>query len=87
MNTHLFLKQYTIHIRELLCSFLLWRLLCVVLRGLVDGMGQGRVLLPWLLLYPEVAVEEGEKPPHTRAERKHAHNIKPMQREIPFKVE
>ncbi|KAG7228193.1 hypothetical protein INR49_013356 [Caranx melampygus] len=30
-------------------------------------MGQGRVLLPWLLK-PEVAVDEGEKPPLTRAE-------------------
>lgn len=44
------------------------------LRGLVGVMGrtgQGSVLLPWLLK-PEVAVEEGEKPPLTRAERKHA---------------
>lgn len=36
----------------------------------MGGMGQGRVLLPWLLK-PEVAVEEGEKPPLTRAERRH----------------
>lgn len=51
------------------------------LRGLLGtaaGTGQGRVLLPWLLK-PEVAVEEGEKPPLTRAERRHsaAHIKKP----------
>lgn len=37
--------------------------------GVIGGMGQGSVLLPWLLK-PEVAVEEGEKPPPTRAEKK-----------------
>lgn len=53
--------------------FFLFLLLPVELRGLVGaaaGTGQGRVLLPWLLK-PEVAVEEGEKPPLTRAERRH----------------
>lgn len=61
-------------IRELLWSFFLCRLLPVELRGLVGASGwtgQGRVLLPWLLK-PEVAVEEGEKPPLTRAERRHS---------------
>lgn len=60
-------------LHELLWSFFLFLLLPVELRGLVGamgGMGQGRVLLPWLLK-PEVAVEEGEKPPLTRAERRH----------------
>lgn len=60
-------------IHELLWSFFLFLFLPVELRGLVGamgGMGQGRVLLPWLLK-PEVAVEEGEKPPLTRAERRH----------------
>lgn len=67
--------RFVIH--ELLWSFFLFLLLPVVLRGLVGaavavvvGTGQGRVLLPWLLK-PEVAVEEGEKPPLTRAERRH----------------
>lgn len=61
-------------IRELLWSFFLFLLLPVELWGLVGaigGMGQGSVLLPWLLK-PEVAVEEGEKPPLTRAERRHS---------------
>lgn len=61
------------NIHELLWSFFLFLRLPVELRGLVGamgGMGQGRVLLPWLLK-PEVAVEEGEKPPLTRAERRH----------------
>lgn len=51
-------------------SFFLVLLLPVEVRGLVGAMGgrgQGSVLLPWLLK-PEVAVEEGEKPPLTRAE-------------------
>lgn len=68
-------------IHELLWSFFLFLLLPVELRGLVGaapGTGQGRVLLPWLLK-PEVAVEEGEKPPLTRAERRHsaAHTKRP----------
>lgn len=61
-------------LRELLWSFFLFLLLPVELRGLVGaigGMGQGSVLLPWLLK-PDVAVEEGEKPPLTRAERRHS---------------
>lgn len=61
-------------IRELLWSFFLFLLLPVELRGLVGatgGTGQGSVLLPWLLK-PEVAVEEGEKPPLTRAEGRHS---------------
>lgn len=61
-------------IRELLWSFFLFLLLPVEPRGLVGaigGKGQGSVLLPWLLK-PEVAVEEGEKPPLTRAERRHS---------------
>lgn len=52
-------------VRELLWSFFLFLLLAVEPRGLVGatgGTGQGSVLLPWLLK-PEVAVEEGEKPP------------------------
>lgn len=56
-------------LRELLWSFLLFLLLPVEPRGLlgvVGGMGQGKVLLPWLLK-PEVTVEEGEKPPLTTA--------------------
>lgn len=63
-------------IHELLWSFFLVLLLPVELRGLLGamvGMGQGRVLLPWLL-NPEVAVEEGEKPPLTRAERRHSNS-------------
>lgn len=40
----------------------------------MGGMGQGSVLLPWLLK-PEVAVEEGEKPPLTRAERSHSTHV------------
>lgn len=67
------LRQGGFIIRELLWSFFLFLLLPVELRGLVgaiEGMGQGSVLLPWLLK-PEVAVEEGEKPPLTRAERRH----------------
>lgn len=58
-------------------SFFLFLLLPVELRGLVGamgGMGQGSVLLPWLLK-PEVAVEEGEKPPLTRAERSHSTHV------------
>lgn len=71
-------------IRELLWSFL-FLLLPVELRGLVGvtrGMGQGRVLLPWLLK-PEVAVEQGEKPPLTRAKRRHSatHIKRPAQLE------
>lgn len=68
---HSIVDRFFIH--ELLWSFFLFLLLPVELRGLVGaigGMGQGRVLLPWLLK-PEVAVEEGEKPPLTRAERRH----------------
>lgn len=59
-------------LRELLWSFFRILLLPVEARGLagtVGGMGQGSVLLPWLLK-PEVAVDEGEKPPLTRAERR-----------------
>lgn len=72
-------------VHELLWSFFLFLLLLVELRGLVGaaaGTGQGRVLLPWLPK-PEVAVEEGEKPPLTRAERKHsaAHIKRPAQLE------
>lgn len=72
-------------IHELLWSVFLLLLLPVELRGLMGaatGTGQGRVLLPWLLK-PEVAVEEGEKPPLTRAERKHsaAHIKRPAQLE------
>lgn len=72
-------------VHELLWSFFLFLLLPVELRGLVGaaaGTGQGRVLLPWLPK-PEVAVEEGEKPPLTRAERKHsaAHIKRPAQLE------
>lgn len=66
-------KRRWFAIHELLWSFFLFLLLPVELRGLVGVMGrtgQGSVLLPWLLK-PEVAVEEGEKPPLTRAERKH----------------
>lgn len=65
-------RRFVIH--ELLWSFFLVLLLPVELRGLVGaigGMGQGSVLLLWLLK-PEVAVEEGEKPPLTRAERRHS---------------
>ena len=58
-------------IRELLWSFFLFLLRPVEFRGLLGGMGQGSVLLPWLLK-PEVAVEEGEKPPLTTAERRHS---------------
>lgn len=53
-------------------SFFLFLLFPVELRGLLGAlgaMGQGRVLLPWLLK-PEVAVEEGEKPPLTAAKKK-----------------
>lgn len=53
-------------------SFFLFLLLPVALRGLVGAtgaMGQGRVLLPWLLK-PEVAVDEGEKPALTAAKTK-----------------
>lgn len=79
------MKTGTCVVRELLCSFFLFLLLPVELRGLVGaaaGTGQGRVLLPWLLK-PEVAVEEGEKPPLTRAERRHsaAHIKRPAQLE------
>lgn len=57
-------------------SFFWFLLLPVELRGLVGAAaeaeaGPGRVLLPWLLK-PEVAVEEAEKPPLSRAERRGA---------------
>lgn len=79
------MKTGSLVTHELLWSFFLFLLLPVELRGLVGaaaGTGQGRVLLPWLLK-PEVAVEEGEKPPLTRAERRHsaAHIKRPAQLE------
>lgn len=65
-------------IHELLWSFFLFLLLPVEPRGLVGAVGavgQGSVLLPWLLK-PDVAVEEGEKPPPIRAEKRHYPHVK-----------
>ncbi|TNN42724.1 hypothetical protein EYF80_047084 [Liparis tanakae] len=47
-------------------------------RGLVGGAGS--VLLPWLLK-PDVAVEDGEKPPLTRAEQRRQQQQQQRRRE------